>query len=195
VRWQYLLAWTAVVPVGVVVYFFVFWRWFDFWRKHALLTYTMFLGILLGTAAAVHHFRDLLFARRVELPGWVHVIGWVVIAIYATLTTVADRQIGFRVRSFMPFFEEHGHIQLKTTGAYAIVRHPIYAGGIGWQLGTFLITGYWVVAVAAVLFTLGAQWFTRQEERRLLALLDDPADYERYRQRVGRLFPRIWHRR
>jgi protein-S-isoprenylcysteine O-methyltransferase Ste14 len=37
----------------------------------------------------------------------------------------------------------------------------------------------------------GALWFTRQEERRLVALLDDPAAYERYRRRVPALLPRI----
>ena len=39
----------------------------------------------------------------------------------------ADRQIGIRVRLFTPFFDRHGRIELKTTGAYGIVRHPIYA--------------------------------------------------------------------
>src|SRR5437016_656452 len=47
------------------------------------------------------------------------------------------------------------------------------------------------VAYAWALFTLAALWFTRQEERRLVELLDDPGEYERYRRRVPALFPRI----
>jgi len=54
--------------------------------------------------------------------------------------TVADRQIG--LRSFMPFLDDDGRIQLKTTGAYGVVRHPIYASGIGFQLGVLLVTGF-----------------------------------------------------
>jgi protein-S-isoprenylcysteine O-methyltransferase Ste14 len=112
-------------------------------------------------------------------------------AVATVFGTIADRQIGLRVRSFMPLFDEHGRIELKTTGAYSVVRHPIYAAGSGFQLGIFLVTGYPAVFVAWVVFTLGALWFTRQEEGRLMGLLDDPSEYDRYRQRVPALFPRI----
>jgi protein-S-isoprenylcysteine O-methyltransferase Ste14 len=40
-------------------------------------------------------------------------------------------------------------------------------------------------------FWLGALWFTRQEERRLVELLADPTAYDGYRARVGRLFPKL----
>jgi len=67
----------------------------------------------------------------------------------------------------MPFFDEHGRIELKTTGAYGVVRHPIYAAGSGIQLGAFLVTGYQAVFVAWAVFTLGALWFTRQAAKGL----------------------------
>jgi protein-S-isoprenylcysteine O-methyltransferase Ste14 len=118
-------------------------------------------------------------------------LGWVIVVAASAVGTVADRQIGFRVRSFTPFFEEHGRLELRTSGAYGLVRHPIYAAAIAFQLGIFLVTGYPVVAVACVVLALGAQWFTRQEEARLVALLDDPTQYERYRERVPALLPRI----
>lgn len=108
---------------------------------------------------------------------------------------VADRQIGFRVRSFAPFFDQDGRIDLKTTGAYGVVRHPIYSAGIGYQLAVLVVTGYLAVAVACVVFTVGAIWFTRQEEQHLKELLDDPAEYGRYCERVPALFPRIWRTR
>jgi len=37
-------------------------------------------------------------------------------------------------------------------------------------------------------------WFTRQEEARLVALLDDPTEYDRYRARVPALLPRLGRR-
>jgi len=64
------------------------------------------------------------------------------------------------------------------------------AAAIGYQLGVFLVTGYLAVAVALAVFALGALWFTRQEEQRLLELIDDPHEYELYRRRVPALIPR-----
>lgn len=126
---------------------------------------------------------------------WAKGIGWALIALSAVFGWTADRQIGMRVRSFMPFFDRRGHIDLRTTGAYGVVRHPIYAAGICFQLGTFLVTGYPGVLLACAVWTLAALWFTRQEEERLKALLDDPEDYDRYRERVPALFPRMSRRR
>lgn len=183
------LALLAIWPAGAMTWFFVFWPFFDFWRRRPLATYTVLFGIALATAIAVWGSRGSLLAHRAELPLGIGVVGWVLVAAAQVLAIVADRQIGIRVRSFAPFFEERGRITLKTTGAYGLVRHPIYATGIGFQLGTFLITGYWAVLAAAVALTVGALWFTRQEERRIVELLEDPTEYDRYRARVPRLFP------
>jgi protein-S-isoprenylcysteine O-methyltransferase Ste14 len=188
-----VLALSAILPAGATLYFFVFWHWFDHWRRHRVQTYSLMCGTLIALGAAVWFFRGVVFAHRVLPPWWVQVIGWAVVAIAGGFGMVADRQIGMRVRSFMPFFDEHGRIELKTTGAYGVVRHPIYAAGIGYQLGVCLVTGYIAVAIALPVLGLGALWFTRQEERRLVELLDDPEAYRRYRDRVPALFP--WTRR
>lgn len=185
-----VLAAIAMLPAGATFYFFVFWTWFDFWRRHPALALTMMLGTFAALAIAIG-VSDIAFRYAVAMPQPARVAGWLVIAIVTVFGTIADRQIGLRVRTFMPFFEEQGRIELKTTGAYAVVRHPIYASGIGFQLGAFLVTGYLAILVSCLVFTLGALWFTRQEERRLAKLLDDPAEYERYRARVGALVPRV----
>jgi protein-S-isoprenylcysteine O-methyltransferase Ste14 len=184
-----ILATTAILPAGATFYFFVFWMGFAFWRKHRVLTYAMLFGTFLALGGAVYHWRRFVFADGIDFPFWLHVVGWTLVALACALGFVADRQIGFRVRSFAPFFDRQGRIALETEGAYAIVRHPIYSSGIWYQLGMFLVSGYLAVAVAMVVFALGALWFTRQEERRLVELLDDPAEYERYRRRVPALFP------
>lgn len=183
------LAVIAIVPAIASVYFFVFWTWFGFWRRHAALTYLMLLGSFVGFAIVVAILRDNALACRLEMPGPVRVAGWVLTVAVVVAGTIADRQIGFRVRSFAPFFETNGSIDLVTTGAYAIVRHPIYAAGIAFQLGVFLATGYVAIAVACAVFALGAQWFTRREEERLVELLADPNAYAEYKQRVPRLLP------
>jgi protein-S-isoprenylcysteine O-methyltransferase Ste14 len=192
--WRRLLAFSAILPAAATFYFFVFWHWFDFWTKRRTLTYVLVPAwfVLVGVVVVV--LSRWTFGARVDPPVWAQVLGWVVVVVVSVFGTVADRQIGIRVRTFMPFFDEHGHIDLKTTGPYGVVRHPIYAAGSGYQLGTFLVTGYPAVLVAWAVLTFGALWFTRQEEGRLLALLDDPTQYERYRQRVPALLPRLRRR-
>lgn len=188
---MFALAVSAILPAGATFYFFVFWRWFPYWRRHQARIYGVAFGTFTILGVAVYRLRDAVLSDPIPFPTGVQVGGWALVVAACVLGLVADRQIGFRVRSFTPFFEPRGRIELKTTGAYGIVRHPIYAAGIYYQLGVFLATGYPAVLVACVALALGALWFTRQEERRLMELLDDPGEYERYRARVPALFPRI----
>jgi protein-S-isoprenylcysteine O-methyltransferase Ste14 len=77
-----------------------------------------------------------------------------------------------------------------TTGPYAVVRHPMYAGGGLYLLGTPLALGsYWgLVVLGAVLPLL--LWRLFDEERFLSRNLPG---YTEYRQRVRhRLVPFVW---
>jgi protein-S-isoprenylcysteine O-methyltransferase Ste14 len=195
VWWRKALAIWGILPGTAAIWFAIFWTWFDFWRKSRALTYTVLASMFVGTAILALVWRRWTFAGQLGMPLWIQILGWAVLAAVTVFGTIADRQLGIRVRSFTPFFHEHGRIDLKTTGAYGVVRHPIYAAGIGFGLGIFLVTGYPAVLVASAIFALGAPWFTRREEERLMTLLDDPTDYERYRERVPGLFPAIVPRR
>jgi len=186
---EQLLAISAVVPAAATLYFFVFWRWFGFWRAHPAAAYCLLVGTLVAFAVAGLVFADVVLGHAIGLPRGVHALGWIVIGLACVLGVVADRQIGFHVRSFAPFFEERGRIELRTTGAYAIVRHPIYTSGLAYQLGMYLATGYTAIAIAGAVFAIGAAWFTTQEEIRLRSLLADPTEYDRYRARVPALLP------
>ena len=188
-----ILAASAIVPAGATLNFLLFWSFFDFWRRHRALTYVMMLGDLALIGVLLYVFRRLVFAARIDAPVILQALGWALIVASGVLGFVADRQIGIRVRSFTPFFEEQGRIRLVTSGAYGVVRHPIYAAGLYYQLGATFVTGYVAVAAAFVVLALGAAWFTRREEERLVGLLEDRDAYDRYRARVPALFP--WPRR
>jgi protein-S-isoprenylcysteine O-methyltransferase Ste14 len=190
--WRPVLAFVAILPAAASFYFFVFWTWFETWRRHRALTLLMFGGAFVVFGALIVTLRNEVFASRLAVPTWLRAVGWVVLVVASAFGTVADRQIGIRVRSFTPFFDPHGRLDLVTTGAYGVVRHPIYASASWFQLGAFLVTGYPAVLVAWAVFTLGALWFTRREEERLTALLDRPGEYAQYRARVGALFPRVF---
>jgi len=77
-----------------------------------------------------------------------------------------------------------------STGPYAAVRHPMYAGGLSYIFGTPLALGSWwgLVPVAVMLPVL--IWRLLDEERLLAASL---AGYVDYQKRVRyRLVPFIW---
>ena len=191
-----VLAGLAIFPAVASVWFPIFWLGFAFWRRHVALTALAALAVVGGWAVAIALVLDELLVSPIAMPAWAQAIGWILFAASFVLGVVADRQIGLRVRSFLPYFEARGRIELVTTGAYGVVRHPIYAAGVYFQVGIFLITGWPAVAIAAVVLAAGAAWFTRQEERRLVDLLDDPRVYAGYRREVPALFPRImrrWH--
>jgi protein-S-isoprenylcysteine O-methyltransferase Ste14 len=184
-----VLALIATLPAAATFHFWVLWRWFEVWRRHRVLVYTVMFASFAVVGTAAWAARDSLLDPALDVPLAVAIVGWGIIAAATIFGTVADRQIGFRVRSFTPFFEPNRRMRLVTTGAYAVVRHPIYASGIGFQLGVLLVTAAPAVGASLVIFALGARWFTRQEEERLMELLDDPGEYARYRARVPALLP------
>lgn len=186
-----VLAILAIAAALATVWFLLFWTWFAFWRRRPVLAYAVMASTLCGGVAACVAWRSTLLRPRIEMAVWTQAIGWTVIAVVAVFGTIADAQIGIRVRSFMPFFDRSGRLELVTTGAYGVVRHPIYAAGMWFQIGVFLVTGYTSILGAFAVFGLGALWFTRREEERLMELLDDPNEYVRYRRAVPALFPRL----
>jgi protein-S-isoprenylcysteine O-methyltransferase Ste14 len=85
--------------------------------------------------------------------------------------------------------KERGH-RVVTTGPYAHVRHPMYAGALGLVLGAPLLLGSWWGLAGAALLILVMAMRAVLEERALKAELAGYADYAarvRYR-----LVPHLW---
>ena len=85
--------------------------------------------------------------------------------------------------------KERGHL-VVTTGPYAYVRHPMYAGALLFIAGAPLLLGSWwgLAAGAGLVLVIGMRAVL--EERTLKAELDGYADYAR---RVRyRLVPHLW---
>ncbi len=78
---------------------------------------------------------------------------------------------------------------LVTNGPFAIVRHPIYLGGVGLFIGYSLFASVPALALTVVLAVLWAGKL-RVEERLLTAVYDE---YPAYRERVRwRLIPFVY---
>lgn len=84
--------------------------------------------------------------------------------------------------------ERHHHV--ISTGPYAFVRHPMYAGVMLYFIGTPLVIGSWWGLAMMPVFFLAFAVRSRIEERTLIAGLPG---YAEYAQRVRyRMLPGIW---
>jgi protein-S-isoprenylcysteine O-methyltransferase Ste14 len=78
--------------------------------------------------------------------------------------------------------------RLVTSGAYGVVRNPIYASvGLLVLPGLALVTATWGYLVPAATLCVAVEAFIGAEERDLLRVFGD--EYRRYTERVPRLLP------
>ena len=122
------------------------------------------------------------------MPLWLQVVGGIGIAFgfYAFHVVMMTNTFAAPVVKIQ---SERKH-QVISTGPYAYVRHPMYAGAVLMILGTPLLLGSWYgLIVAAVLLALLALRAVK-EENTLKAELEG---YDAYAARVQyRLVPGIW---
>jgi len=114
----------------------------------------------------------------------VRILGLAILLAATALTIWARLELGAMWSAAPAVKQQH---KLRTSGPYAVTRHPIYTGLLGMMLGSPLLAGggRWVVAFPVYLAVL--EFKIRIEERLMLA--EFPDDYPRYRRRVPRLVP------
>jgi protein-S-isoprenylcysteine O-methyltransferase Ste14 len=92
-------------------------------------------------------------------------------------------------RALTPFPRPLPESQLRTGGAYALVRHPLYSGillmAVGWSLYLNSLAG---LAFNIVLFV----FFDRKAAREEIWLAEKFPNYANYRNRVKKLIPWIY---
>jgi protein-S-isoprenylcysteine O-methyltransferase Ste14 len=122
---------------------------------------------------------------------WIR-IGGLVILVATTAFAIWARLALGAMWSAVPAVRE-GH-KLRTTGPYAVTRHPIYTGMLGMLLGTALLIGYGQWLVAFPVYVVLVEIKLHIEERYMLA--EFPDEYPRYRRQVPQLIPglRIPHK-
>jgi len=131
--------------------------------------------LLLGQAIGQGLTTDALWVR---LMGLAVLVGSTAFALRARFALGTSWSVGPRVG---------GDRRLRTSGPYAVTRHPIYTGLVGMLLGTTLLAGIgqWIVLVAASVIVAVVK--ARIEEELLMATFPD--EYSRYRRRVPQLIP------
>jgi protein-S-isoprenylcysteine O-methyltransferase Ste14 len=140
----------------------------------------------------------LAFIALFVVPGLDHRFAWSTVAAAFALTANVLVAIGFwivfrvfRVNTFtaatIDVAQDQGVI---STGPYAVVRHPMYAGALLLVAATPIALGSWWGLIAFVALAAVIVWRLQAEERFLLRNLHGYADY-RMRTR-WRLVPFVW---
>jgi protein-S-isoprenylcysteine O-methyltransferase Ste14 len=107
-------------------------------------------------------------------------------ALYGTL--ICWRRMG---RSWRMGIDPNEKTQLIFTGAYAYVRHPIYALSSLLMLASLAAVPAPLMIVVAIIHLCFLQWEARREERYLVQL--HGANYGSYLSHVGRFVPKALH--
>lgn len=150
------------------------------------------------TQQVIQSFASLAFVAMFVVPGLDHRRGWSRVPDAVAIAGDALVAVGlavvwrvFRANSYTSATIEVAREQhLVSTGPYAVVRHPMYAGALVMCVGIPLALGSWwgfapVVALAAVIV-----WRLLAEEQTLASELPGFVDY---RARIRyRLVPGIW---
>jgi protein-S-isoprenylcysteine O-methyltransferase Ste14 len=142
-----------------------------------------------------HPFYAAIVRRPIGLLNPLHVplaVKWVaagVVVCGVVLTTYCWKRMG---KSWRMGIDPNEKTSLVVTGAYAWVRHPIYALSGLMMLATMGALPSALMLACGVVHLAFLVWEARREERYLSALHGE--SYRRYCLRVGRFFPAIVHR-
>lgn len=145
-------------------------------------------GVSYGLVWGVHRegFTPIVSARALATAASVSAILIAVGSVW--LLTTAVRTLGKEWSITARVVEGH---KLATTGPYAYVRHPIYAGMLGMLLATGLAVSYWVaIPIALVVFFIGTVIRVRREEKLLREAFGE--QFENYSRRVPAIVPGLY---
>jgi len=140
----------------------------------------------------------LVVAAVLVFPALSHRFGWSPVPVYVALIGDALVVLGlfiniivFRENTFGGSTIETVEDQkVITTGPYALVRHPMYAGVLVMMIGVPLALDAWLGLVAAALLLPALIWRILDEEK---LLKKDLPGYKEYTQKVHyRLVPYLW---
>ncbi len=112
------------------------------------------------------------------------IVGAVLMAAGLSLLLAALFRLGSS--NLTPLPAPRTHATLVRTGAYGIVRHPMYAGGVLLAFGWALVVRGWLTLVYAFVLFVFVEIKSGREERWLAARFPE---YPEYRRHVRKLIP------
>ena len=110
-------------------------------------------------------------------------IGISISGIAITLFALSRFSLG---KNYSPCYDSYMPKNLKTTGIYSLVRHPIYSSNILLMIGIFISTGSLIIAVNALILFVYYALSAIIEEK---AISERFPKYESYKRKTGMFFP------
>ena len=123
-----------------------------------------------------------------RVPLWLQALGALGVALSTYVTFLTFRENSYAA-PVVKIQRERGH-RVVSTGPYAYVRHPMYAGGLLMFVGMPLQLGSWLGLAAVALLVPLLAFRMVMEERTLAEELDGYRDYAKHV--PSRLVPGIW---
>ena len=121
------------------------------------------------------------------LPDWLRWVGFAIGSVTVCFWTWVQVTLDTQWSPQLQLTKGH---QLITTGPYARIRHPLYAGMCGWFISLSLLTANWIFVGACVLTLAGLLWRIPKEEQMMIEAFGD--EYKEYIKHTGRLFPKLY---
>ena len=123
---------------------------------------------------------------HIQLPDWLRWVGFAIGLLSVIFWTWTQLTLDTQWSAQLQLKKDH---HLVTTGPYAWVRHPLYAGIFGWCLSLILLTANWIFVAACLLSVLGLLYRVPKEEQMMIEAFGD--EYKDYMKRTGRFFPKL----
>ena len=125
-------------------------------------------------------------SRGLQCPFWATLAGDVLVAIGLLIIFVVYKENAFASATIEVYPEQ----KVISTGLYALVRHPMYMGGLFLFVGMCLALGSWWDVFVFLLMVPSLIWRIFDEEKLLAKELPG---YLEYRNKVRRrLIPFVW---
>jgi protein-S-isoprenylcysteine O-methyltransferase Ste14 len=123
---------------------------------------------------------------------WLRLVGVILVCIGLVVVAISllnHIQVNRAMVNISP--EPNAELQLVEIGLYRWIRHPIYLGVILVAVGATLAHGHWIAFTLAILIVLLFTYKSGFEERWLMRVYSNYADY---RLRTGRFLPPMFRR-
>ena len=120
------------------------------------------------------------------LPDWMRWAGFAIGIVTVFFWTWVQVTLDTQWSPQLQLTKDH---HLITTGPYARIRHPLYAGMCGWFISLSLLTANLIFLGACILAFAGLLWRIPREEQMMIETFGD--EYKAYMQRTGRFFPKL----
>jgi protein-S-isoprenylcysteine O-methyltransferase Ste14 len=159
-------------------------------KKLGLLTYVVPLFTWLPLAYLIFRNRELLLSWKIDIPIGLRTLGFILSVIGTSLHVWTGKLLGLWGLIGLPEISKRIEGNIVTKGPFSVVRHPTYLAHTLMFSGVFLITGAVTVGIITFIdFLLVYALIIPLEEKELLNRFGK--DYNLYKQKVPKLFPRV----